>query len=221
MKRTAKWISIALLSVFCTSSALAKPNLVVSSGLNLLLPHTERAHVFDNLPISVYRAVYFSGINAAIATRWRWQHAGFAIAYTYLHNTLNEAVGRSGNINLSRTLEKGYLSSHNLLLNGYYFFCLQKRVQPYVALGMGAAYVKVFQSLRFQFISVTTINTGAIAFAYNVKAGIQYRINASLALDTEASYLNAFPTVGDWLGDRSSLSIGNMVLSISLVYSFT
>ena len=213
MKRI-KLLCALISTIFLISTNANTTTLRIGAGVNFLMPHTEKIQAFSDQLLAGRRATYHPGLLLDISGQWLWEHAILELNYYYLYNSLNIA-NKTENVTAS-SMTKGFTSSHNIVVNGIYRFYPHHYLSPYLGLGAGAAYVHVFQSLGFPFVTAEGIRDSAPSFATNFLFGLSYVLTTHLNLDLRARYLYLFPCVKERFRRQMRLALNNVSFTVAL-----
>ncbi|OCG22241.1 MULTISPECIES: outer membrane protein [unclassified Gilliamella] len=97
-----------------------------------------------------------------------------------------------------RTTQKVKSRMNTLMLNGYSDIDIDSSITPFVGVGIGMAFTKLENSYREQYnVSVDgvdyerSLSKTKTKFAWNVAAGVAYKVNNNLDFDFMARYVDA------------------------------
>ncbi|OCG13885.1 hypothetical protein A9G24_07195 [Gilliamella sp. App6-5] len=97
-----------------------------------------------------------------------------------------------------RTTQKVKARMNTLMLNGYYDIDIDAPVTPFVGAGLGVAFTKLENSHKEKYnVSVDgsdyerSLSKTKTKFAWNVAAGVAYKLNNNMDIDFTARYVDA------------------------------
>lgn len=130
-----------------------------------------------------------------------------------------------------RTTQKVKARMNTLMLNGYYDIDMDSDITPFIGAGLGVAFTKLENSHKEKYnVSVDgvdyerSISKSKTKFAWNIAAGVAYKVNNNINIDFTARYVDAgkvtIKSQNEYYRNKFSADLSSVDLLAGIRYSF-